>query len=203
MEYLPFEDAGTLDIEYEGPVLDLYALAIFELEFHRIIQKAVDYSFQELIILKKHPFFPVAFIHPLFFHEGFEFPEKGRESIIRYRGFPLVKGQVHHIELGSLSQAIVFVIASVVNNPDFRAILQGLGGNILYGIFHSGIRSIKAISGKFTEAPKPPVFDPLDLGPNMLKIVKALVDNSNGKATKLKIKQKVKENETEIQIELQ
>lgn len=87
-------------------------------------------------------------------------------------------------------------------NPDSRAVLQGFGGNLLYGIYQSGLRGIEFVRSRNESREDPPNYDPYDVGNNLRLIVSELIANGNGETSTVTIKHQIKDGESQVQIKV-
>ena len=232
MDYTEIEEAGRLELIYDGPPLDLRTLGHLQLELHQIIDDIAfatlleDRVLRDYILFERFPLSPrrlsliqrhyPKMLRGPWFHErwmlGPDYPETPYDvPLVRTTtpyDVPLVRTTCHRAEVGSWYQELGFAAALILTNPDVRASLQGLGGNILYAMLNSGLRGVEVVKGKIRDhkprgnVETPPTYDPYDIGPNLMNVAKHLVDNGGSDAKSLTIKHKIKDGESEVQIRL-
>jgi hypothetical protein len=186
VRYEPLEEAGTLSVVYSGPALDLFAIGVLQANLQEIFDKVAFWLSAEA---------------------GLVSPDPRRRP---WRGLPpwqppprIVRGELKHIAVGSLTQEIAFVLAAVLSDPDVRAILQGFAGNVVFAIARTGLQSIQETA---VEATRPIRHfwrdrqDPADLGANVRSMAVAVAESvPNGKAT-IRIKARGRGMEQEVVI---
>lgn len=159
----PFDDAGRLEISWDGPPLDLYGMAMLQLNLSDIVEQVVRWHLHDRVIA-----FP-----PL------RRPTSWR-GLVRSRTAPeVVRAIPRVVRVGSLFQEVSFVIASMMADNDVRAVLQNLAANTVWAI---GASRVRGVEGGPQSAPKgflPSVsnqVDPVDVGPNVRGLVLALAE---------------------------
>lgn len=169
-EYL--EEAGRLEVEYEGKPLDVYAFGVLHVNLQDIIDKVAFWLLSQEGLLeptwKRPKYLPI-------------------KPPPAYRRF--VRAEISEIKMGSLFETLSFGIAVVLADPDVRAVLQNLAANIVWAVGASRVRGI------ISRVKKPPLDvpplrrpDPFDVGPNLRDIILAIAESSNGESADLRFK---------------
>jgi hypothetical protein len=174
MEFQRLEEAGTLEIEYTGTPLDLYAFGVLQTNLQDIIDKV---SFG---ILSQEGLLEPSWKRPKYL------PIRPPSA---YRRF--VKAEVQSVKIGSLGEAIAFGIATVLADPNVIAIMQNLGANVIWAIGTSGVRGIKKKSASPPEGYLWKQRDPFDIGPNLRDVALAVAENNGDKVAEMKFKHRL------------
>jgi hypothetical protein len=179
MDFQRLEETGTLEVEYIGNPLDLYAFGVLHLNIQYIVDK-------------------VAF--GLLSQEGLLEPSWKRARYLPQRFPPVyprfVRAEIREISVGSLSEAVVFAIATVLADPNVIAILQNLAANVIWAVGASGVRGIKT---KMAHPPSTYLWrqkDPLEIGPNLRDVMLAVAESNGGKVSEIKFKYRAPNKET-------
>lgn len=170
--YQHLDEAGKLIIEWEGPALDLYSMALLHFHTHEIIERVTHWIIYEAALIYPEPTRPRAW-------RG---APRGRLSPQVIRAVP------EYIRVGSLIEAISFMIMNVLEDPDMRAVLENLTANIVWAI---GAARVRGITGEPRAVA--PVFaprhqgrpDPVDVGPILRGMIASLAESIpyEGRAT--------------------
>lgn len=222
LKYVEIEEAGRLEIVYEGPPLDLHTIGHLQIELHQVIDNVAfatlfeENRIRDYYLFERLPLSPrrISWLRRRFPNRYFDV--LGRDRWMFPPGYektpieiPLIRATCHRAAVGSWYQEIGFAAASLFMNPDVRASLQGVGGNILYAILNCGLRGIEVVKGKVRRHHSVPQdfdlplnYDPYDIGPNLMNIAKHLVEHGGADAKSLTIKHKIKDGESEVQIRL-
>jgi hypothetical protein len=179
MDFQRLEEGGTLEVEYIGDSLDLYAFGVLHLNVQYIVDK-------------------VAF--GLLSQEGLLEPswKRGRHLPRRYPSvYPrFIKAEIREINVGSFSEAVVFAIATVLADPNVIAILQNLAANVIWAVGASGVRGVQR---KMSPPPSTYLWrqkDPLEIGPNLRDVMLAIAESNGGKESQIKFKYRAPNKET-------
>lgn len=166
-----FERAGKLVVQWEGEPLDLYSIAILQLNLQEIVERVGSWLVSEA---------------------GLLYPLPGRPRI--WRGLPpwqpsprILRAVPEAIHVGSLFQEISFFIANVLADRDFRTVLQNLAAHIVWAVSVSDVRGVRR---EQVPPPAPPLrsyyrdrSDPVEIGPNLRATIVALAESvPNGEA---------------------
>jgi hypothetical protein len=157
------DGAGKLRIEWDGPRLDLYSIAILQLNLQEIVERVGFWIVSEAGLL-----------YPLPGRSG---PRRGWRGLPSWQPTPrFIRAVPDAILVGSLFQEVSFVIANVLADADMRAVLQNLAANVVWAIGASKVKGIRTVEG-----PPPPALresyrerDPVEIGPNLRATVIAL-----------------------------
>jgi hypothetical protein len=169
MRYVEVEEAGRLQVSYDGPVLDLMSLAILQAEFANLARWVIGGTLAEQDLLD--------FPEPPWDHR-----RNWRFRIPFIRHYPLIESPVRldckRISLASpLELELAFSVAYVLANQPFLGVLQSVAGNIISSIGASGVRGIKRL---FSGETREPAGDIVDVGPNVRAIATVLAHNADG-----------------------
>ena len=173
MNYENIEEAGVLSIYFNGNKLDLYSLAIFQINLQEIVDEVSNSYLQGMI----------------------KTLENGRRNKKRflfsnYSDSRIIRSEIRHIGSDSLTQEIGFQVSSVLADADVRAVLNGLASGIIFAILSCGV---KGIFKKKKKRPERFAYVP-NVGENVRPIVQILSQNGGGKLTfKSKIDNEVEE----------
>ncbi len=159
-----FERAGRLLVQWEGEPLDLYSMAILQLNLQEIVERVSYWLVAEA---------------------GLLYPLPGRPR--NWRGLPpwqpvprIIRAIPDTITVGSLFQEVSFFIANVLADGDFRSVLQNLAANIIWAVSVSGVRGVRGeplapagtLRSHYRERP-----DPVEIGPNLRATIIALAES--------------------------
>jgi len=179
MDFQRLEERGTLEVEYIGSPLDLYAFGVLQLNIQYIVDK-------------------VAF--GLLSQEGLLEPSWKRARHLPRRFPPVyprfVKAEIREVSVGSLSEAIIFAVATVLADPNVIAILQNLAANVIWAIGASGIRGVRR---KISLPPNTYLWrqkDPFEIGPNLRDVMLAIAESNGGKESQIRFKYRTPNKET-------
>lgn len=162
-DFILIEDAGTLEIAYDGRPLDLEAIGVLHLNIQDIIDR-VAYT-----ILRSEDL-----VGPY---------GQRRRSSTAYRAFygsRVVRAQPTKISIGSFYATIAFLIPVVLSDPDVRAVLQNLAGSVVWSIATSRYARWCGESNKSPERLQAPRYPRIDVGANIRDIAMALAENGGG-----------------------
>lgn len=192
MNYVSLGEEEGFRIEIQGCKIDAYTLGVININIQIILDKVVAQTLDE---------------HGLFSDDISVF----FANLYRYyRPFPVRRGlaraDVINIGIGSLIQDVLIQIPSVLADANVRGVLQGVAGNIIYGIGTSGINGIRNISEnarKWIKREHAGRNDPFGLGENVRSILLVLAENYPDKKIKLKISTKISGEETSVELEIE
>lgn len=168
-EYIGFERAEVLEIEFEGPPLDAYSLALLNFTLHSISNRValLDGRVPEFPFRRFRRFYPITFA--------------GQPQVVRLR--------VEQISSGSLQEVVTLLAAAIFTNDGARAILQNLSANIIWAIANSGLRGLRSRQMDERNNDLPP-HDPYDIGPELAETIRHLSNTNRGKRCKLRLRSK-------------
>lgn len=177
MRYEPLQEAGTLEVVFQGnpPDLDAFGIALTHLQ--EVVDRVAYWIAIEGGLL---PPSRTQLPHLRRLGRAFRLGEPGH----------LVKGRVLGASPGSLIHEIGFVLAAVVADPDMRAILQNLAANVIWAIGRSGLRGIRLNPNLDAPrgAPRLERSDPADIGPNLRAVMLALAES--GQTGEIRVRSK-------------
>jgi hypothetical protein len=176
--YTAFDEAGVLAIEYQGENLDMNALAIIHLNLQAISEKvATNMAGARASKDTRTAFSP------------------GVVGRFEYTLNPDIRLVPNEIRIGSLFEyAIPFI--PILTDPDVRAAMQGVLGNIIFAIGNSTLGNyFKAETKGLTSQVEAPN---VEVGPNVAAIAVAIAQHGT---QSLKIRHKAADgSETEVEI---
>jgi hypothetical protein len=184
MQYEYLENAGKLEIEYKGRLLDANSLGILQINLQEMAD-LVALNLVEAAGLLGRYYAPYGFLR----HFRREIPHR---SIIRV--------EVRELKVGSLYQEVVFYIPNILADPDVRAVLQGLAGTIIWEIGKATVRGIKLLRNKKPVELPPPTSNPreqFDISPNLRDIGIAIAENADDEGAQIIFRSRYAEGENE------
>ena len=189
MKYVILEEAGSLSIRYEGPMLDLTTLGTIQFEIQAMVDRvSLALLAREGIVDAEKPW--MMFKTPR--------PYIVQRTIGRGTNFDMrpVRVMARRIQSQSpLLQELILMVPAVLADSNVRAILQGVIANVLTAIGATGIRGLKA-SLRHEARPRAPI---VDIGPEMRRLAVAIAQNANGQSARLLIKTE----EMSVQLEIE
>ncbi|EMI21550.1 hypothetical protein RMSM_01529 [Rhodopirellula maiorica SM1] len=189
MKYTRLNSEADLDISFNGPSLDLYAMGVFHLNLQEIVDK-VAYG----LLAKERALPPVLRHRPYYLAPPY------------YRGSPpLIKSLVASIKVGSLYETVSFVVATVLADQNSIAILNNLASDVIWAVGKSGIEGVRRSNVdempevRRDESRLPD--DVFEIGPNLRDTITALADSGhNGAVLKLSSKRTKTTEAKEVEI---
>ena len=156
-----YEQAGSLEIEYQGEPLDLRHFGQFHVALALFIEKVIIGLFRQENVR-------VPEVNDFYF----------TQSWLSLRD--IIRVEVSKVQIGSLNETIAFVVY-VLAQPDMRAILQNLAANVVWTISTIGA---PYISRRQVRTPEPIAYSPLkreslDIGQNLREVMMAILSNGD------------------------
>jgi hypothetical protein len=179
MDFQRLEETGTLEIEYIGDPLDLYAFGLFHLNIQYIVDKVAFGLLSEQGLLEPS------------WKRGRNPPQRFPPVYPRF-----IRAEISEIRLGSLSEAIVFALATVLADPNVIAVLQNLAANVVWAVGASGVRGIQR---RISSPPNENIWrqkDPFEIGPNLRDVMLAIAESNGGKISEIKFRYRAPSEET-------
>lgn len=156
-DYIQLTEAGMLSISYLGDNLDMNAIAVIQLNLQAIAEKVAAEIIGDNVVEDPRTAYSPGI--------------KGR---FEYTLNPTIRLVPKEIRIGSLFEyATPFV--SILLNPDIRAALQGVMGNIIFSVAQSSYGNYFSTKTKEEILETPPTQ--VDVGSNVAAIVVALAQH--------------------------
>ena len=162
MQYEELEQAGKLAIEFQGEKLDVYSLAIMQINVQEIIDEVLH-----------------AYLHGMIKTHVSGERNRRRFLFSHHSEARVLRSEIEKIHSSSLIEEIGFKVLSVVADSDVRAVLQSFAGGVVYAILASGVRGI---IGKNKRKPERFAYVP-NVAEYMRPIIQVLSQNGGGKLT--------------------
>jgi hypothetical protein len=177
MKYAHLEEAGTLSLLYDGPLLDLLTLGTMQIEMQGMADRvATALLAREGLVDVDRPWLMFRKPQPFIRQRSF-----GRVLTDEPVPVRLVSRRIRCES--PLEQDLIFLVPAILADPDVRAVLQGIAGNIVTSVAASGIRGLKSLCNWGTSRSAHPV----DLGPEVRRLAMALARNANGQHARLTV----------------
>lgn len=154
-----------LRLKFTGGRIDLYNLAITQLNLQNIADKIVN---QKITQNNKIPGTINSDIDSII-------------SLLSYHP-RIIQLEIARARTGSFESIITFAILSVIRDPNIISILQNLSSEIIWAIFTSGLKNIKSSITNIANND-----DQYNILPNLTKIIEATRNNENIKSIKIEI----------------
>jgi hypothetical protein len=148
MEYTALEEAGLLEIEYEGGPIDTHFIATIHLELQEIFDK-VAWAELDGQYLRDIPL-------PRWYWRRHGYPDLPVDRFIR--------AEIKDLKVGSLFETFAF-LAPAFLQPDIRSILQNLVASIIYQVGASRIGGVRSNDKQPKDRPPAPSLRCLMLEP--------------------------------------
>lgn len=183
-EFQRLQEAGTLEISYSGRPLDLYTFGVVQLNMHDIVEKVT------LSLLLQEGVIEPTWKHPRYLPQRPPLPYQR-----------IIEAEISQVEIGSLNEAIVFAIASILADPNVLAVLHNLAANVVWAIGASGVRGIQK---RISAPPNNYLWrrkdnDPIEIGANLREVLLALAEHNDGHNAELRIRSRTpNREETEV-----
>jgi len=182
MRYEIIEEAGELEIKYEGPALDAYSLGVIQLNLHEMCEKeATNQLFGAGLLSWKSRFDLYG----------------GPLLAVTHTGEPVVRLQITGIKSGSLNETFKLTVIGILGDPFARSVLSGVISNVITGIAGTPIKGItsrlRSRQEVHSSSRRRAV---LDVGENIVSIAKTLSEHSDGQQVKFRLTHRVTGDET-------
>jgi hypothetical protein len=157
--YTALSEAGLLAIEYNGENLDMNAIAVIQLNLQAIAEKVVA----DLADVRIPQNIQTAF-------------SPGIVGRFEYTLNPTIRLVPSEIRIGSLFEYVVPFVP-IIADPDVRAAMQGVLGNIIFAIGHSSLGNYfkTKTTGQVTQADN----SQAEVGPNVAAMAVALAQHGS------------------------
>lgn len=187
MNYEILEEAGDLEVRYDGPPLDAYSFGVLQINLHEMAEKiATRFLIQEGVLDG---------IQPLW--------RFGRTRFgYAFAGEPILRLHLAELSQGSIDEVLRVAVLGIVADPFARSVLSGVIANMISGISSTGLGSLAARIRGPRNQQLPRGRDSFEVGPNVRAVVKALAENSNGSRVRLRLRRRHGDMSDEVEIDI-